>query len=209
MKILASFDDGAFEDMRLLELCVKYGLEDVTFYIPADWQEFNKREGRDPLTLEEVEIISELFKIGSHTITHPMLTRIPIDVARMEIEDSRKLLEYLLDVKVDSFCYPRGYANDELRDIVRENYKTARNTLVGNIKESPDPVWQTPTVHVGGKRRPEYENTTWLDEGIKLLEEAVRAPDSVYHIWGHSWELTREDGWHDLEKLLNEVSKAQ
>lgn len=207
--MVCSWDDGAAEDMRLYDLCIKYGIKDVTFYIPADWQEFNWSLNREPLDVIDLIKISESFKIGSHTITHPMLTRIPLSKAKTEIEDSKVFLEYLIGRHINSFCYPRGYANDEIREIVRKNYKTARNTLLTGIKPDPDPIWQGSSVHVGGKRRPEYEGTTWLKEGLKLLKEAVRTPGSVYSIFGHSWELTREDGWYDLETLLKEVSRVK
>jgi peptidoglycan/xylan/chitin deacetylase (PgdA/CDA1 family) len=209
MKIKASFDDGSKEDLRLAELMDKYGIHDVIFYIPSDWANYNILLNREPLSWDDFEDIANRFEIGSHTISHPMLTRIPFGEAVDEIIESKYHLEELAKREITSFCYPRGYANDELREVVRKNYKTARNTLVGYITESEDPIWQNTTVHAGGKRRKEYEGTTWLKEGLRLLEEAVRTEGSVYHLWGHSWELTREDGWHDLETLLGEVSKAQ
>lgn len=205
MKVLASWDDGAKEDLRLADLMAKYEIETI-FYIPSEWQTYNMREKREPLSFEDLLDLSSNFTIGSHGITHSMLTRIPEPQMEREVRDSGHSLEHLLDKEVTTFCYPRGYANDYIREVVRSHYTHARNTLVGNITMSPDPIWDTPSVHVCGVRRPEYEYTTWQKEASRLLREAINTPDSVYHMWGHSWEISRYDGWYDLEELLKEVT---
>lgn len=205
----ASFDDGAKEDLRLAELMIKYDIDDVMFYLPAEWQTHNLQLGREPLSLQDVNDLTSEFEIGSHTITHPLLTRIPLVDAEYEIVESKRILNQLLGFDVESFCYPRGYANPDIKELVRNNYESARNTLIGTLEASDDAVWESTTVHAGGKRRKEYENTTWLEEGLRLLKDAIAmsqdGKDPIYHIFGHSWELTRERGWDDLELLLKEI----
>ncbi len=204
--IKSSWDDGCIDDIRLAKLLLKYEIPAI-FYLPVDINGVAERHGYEPLRPKHLRWLASNFAIGSHTVTHPMLTRIPIELARQEIEDSKDMLQIIVDKEVDSFCYPRGYANDEIRQIVRENYNTARNTLVGNIYESEDPVWETPTVHICGKRRKEYEDTTWLQEAYRLFDEAQETEDSVYHMWGHSWEISRYDGWGQLEKLFKYITE--
>lgn len=205
MRIISSWDDGCKEDLRLAELLLRYGIQ-ATFYIPSEWQTYNLREGREPLSHHDLFYLAEHFEIGSHGVNHKLLTRIPIEEARQEIIESKHILERILDMEIDKFCYPRGYADDVLRDTVRKHYSYARNTLVGEIQESEDPVWQSTSVHVGGKRRKEYEGTNWLDEARKHFKLAQVTPGSVYHIWGHSWELTKQDAWNDLEELMKEIA---
>lgn len=210
IKIIASFDDGNKEDLRLAELMEKYGIKEVIFYIPSDWRFVNEFERREPLDESDVIELDKKFKVGSHSISHRLLTRIPIEEAKIEISESKDQLEYLLGHEIDSFCFPRGYANDQLREIVRKYYKHARNTLVGALEAPEDPIWESTTVHAGGKRRKEYEGTTWLKEAYKLLDEAIERghkEDIIYSIFGHSWELTREKGWEDLEKLLKSLNE--
>lgn len=202
----ASFDDGCQLDLKVAELMEKYGFKDVIFYIPSQWHDVNRLHGDVPLTEDEVRELSKKYKIGSHTVTHPMLTRITKGEAFNEIFNSKQQLEEMFDIEIEDFCYPRGYANDGIRDIVRKMYKTGRNTLVGNLLPSEDPIWETPTVHVSGKRRKEYESTTWLMEGRRLLQEASSSqPDTVFHIWGHSWEIDRYNDWEDFETFLSEM----
>lgn len=212
IKFVFSWDDGSAEDMRLAELMHKYDQHNVTFYIPSEWQSYNLAEGREPLKVRDVFILDDAFTIGSHTVSHPLLTRIKWDDALREICDSQAQLSALLGHEVESFCYPRGYANDEIRAIARAFYSSGRNTLVGHLTPGDDPLWQNTTVHAGGKRRKDYEGTTWLAEAYRLLDEAIergRDEDLIYHTWGHSWELTREDGWHDLEELLKRIKELQ
>lgn len=202
MRIEFSFDDGAKLDLKVVELLQKHGIKDAIFYIPSDWQSYNLREGRDPLSLEDVLEISKLYEIGSHTVTHPMLTRIPMHQVEWELRESKQALEELLGKEVKSFCYPRGYANDEIRDLAGKYYKTARNTLVGTNEPSEDPLWQSTSVHIGGKRRKEYEGTTWQHQAKRMLEEG----GTVFHAWGHSWEIERYKCWEDFENLLRMVT---
>lgn len=205
----ASFDDGDAENIRLADLMRKYEIPNVIFYIPVEWMALNAIHDREGLTFGELESLAKEFEVGSHTINHPMLTRIPLWQAEIEIKESKSQLEDMLGVKVESFCYPRGYANDEIRKIVRENYKTARNTLVGELKSPEDPVWESTTVHIGGKRRKDYEGSTWLEHGLRLLDEAMErsknGEEVVYSMFGHSWELTREKAWDDFEILLKRI----
>jgi peptidoglycan/xylan/chitin deacetylase (PgdA/CDA1 family) len=75
------------------------------------------------LTSDElIELASgDLVDIGAHTVTHPVLTRFPAEVQRVEIEQSKLSLERILNRPVHSFSYPHGSASEETSTIVR-NY---------------------------------------------------------------------------------------
>ena len=47
-------------------------------------------------------------EIGGHTIGHPILTTLPDDEARAEIDGGRRALQELIDAPVDVFAYPNG-----------------------------------------------------------------------------------------------------
>ena len=71
-------------------------------------------------------------EIGSHTLTHPWLTRLSASEAREEITASRKQLEDRFSVPIDHFCYPYGNWNESVRDLVEAaGYKTACTTQPG------------------------------------------------------------------------------
>lgn len=79
-------------------------------------------------------------QIGSHSLTHPNLRKIPPAQAREEISASRKLLEDTFGVTVEHFCYPYGAYNEAIRDLVAEaGYKTACTVKHGVSSPSESP----------------------------------------------------------------------
>lgn len=79
--------------------------------------------------------------IGSHTLTHPYLTKIPAAKAREEISASRKKLEDLFGRKIEHFCYPYGDWNEAVRELVAEaGYKTACTTDPGVNAAADSPL---------------------------------------------------------------------
>jgi len=73
------------------------------------------------LTVDELRSLpGPLFEVGSHTLTHPILTRIPAEQVRAEVSDSRTALEALLDRPVRYFAYPNGLADDMNEAVVSE-----------------------------------------------------------------------------------------
>ncbi len=139
-KIVLTFDDGFSNVLR-------YGLKPLAEnkfraiqFLVADLigktNEWEKREGetREPLmdAAQIREWLAAGHEIGSHTLTHPFLTRIPPKQAREEIFSSGKKLEDLFGVPIEHFCYPYGDWNETVRDIViAASYKTAFTTISG------------------------------------------------------------------------------
>jgi peptidoglycan/xylan/chitin deacetylase (PgdA/CDA1 family) len=77
---------------------------------------------------------------GSHTKTHPFLSRLSPDTLRTEIFGSKSLLEAKLQLAVDLFCYPYGDYDPRAIDMVREaGYRLAVTTKRGLVHEGDDP----------------------------------------------------------------------
>ena len=67
-----------------------------------------------------------LFTLGSHTVSHPLLSRLDIGSAQDEISLSKSDLERHFGVEVQTFCYPAGDLNSEIVDIVQSaGYRAA------------------------------------------------------------------------------------
>ena len=139
MKIVLSFDDGCKLDMRIAELLDKYNLPGL-FYIPVMWESYNRTKGWEGLSQQDVLDLSNRFEIGSHSITHALLTKVPSAVADYEIIQSKPMLEMAIGKKVTSFCYPRGYANEHHKALVRRIYDSGRSVIVGAVEEGDDPA---------------------------------------------------------------------
>lgn len=198
-----SWDDGCVLDQRLSEMLTKHDVQ-ATFYIPAMWESYATQKGWLAMSKHQLLDLSQKFEIGSHGVTHALLTKIPYGVASWEIEQSKKMLEDLLGKPVTKFCYPRGYATDQLRDVVRQHYSYARSTLVGSLDMQEDSTWQHTTVHAGCQRA-EYASMDWYTYAKKMLDRVRKRKFSLYHVWGHSHEIDRNGAWDALDRLLSEL----
>lgn len=73
------------------------------------------------LSVEELRSLAgPLFEIGSHTLTHPILTRIPVEDARQELVESKRALESIVNRPVRYVAYPNGLADDINNAVVTE-----------------------------------------------------------------------------------------
>lgn len=90
--------------------------------------------GSEPLLTpsELTEVVRLGFEVGSHTRTHVNLAEVSAAVAGIEINDSRHRLEDLLQISVQSFCYPYGGIGPDTVDLVRNaGYVRATSTKKG------------------------------------------------------------------------------
>jgi peptidoglycan/xylan/chitin deacetylase (PgdA/CDA1 family) len=147
-KVVISFDDGYVNVLQHgLEPLREAGLTAIQF-LPANllgkFNEWDVPEGEAPEPIMEASQVREWLSaghdIGSHTLTHPHLTRLSPAPAREEISASRRKLEDLFARPIEHFCYPFGDWNDTVRDLVQEaGYKTACTTNPGLNASSESP----------------------------------------------------------------------
>lgn len=156
--ILLTFDDG-FKDFydNAFPIIKKYNANAIVF-IPAglvgtfnqwDYEKLNVR--KKLMNWEEIKTIhKEGIEIGSHALTHPFLTKIPKEMAKTEIQDSKKILEDMLSKEITCFCYPYGDYNETIRDLVIEaGYKYAFTTKEGSLEQS-DNFYEIKRVMISG-----------------------------------------------------------
>jgi peptidoglycan/xylan/chitin deacetylase (PgdA/CDA1 family) len=60
-----------------------------------------------------------LIEVGAHTMTHPVLSALPVTKQRQEIGQSKRDLEQLLGHRVTSFAYPHGLNADYTQETVK------------------------------------------------------------------------------------------
>lgn len=145
--ILLTFDD-AFKDFykNALPIIKKYNAKAIVF-VPVnlvgtfnqwDYEKLNVKKA--VMNWDEIkDLVKEGIEIGSHTLNHPFLTKIPIAQSKLEIEDSKKILEDKLGIEVKSFCYPYGDYDEKIKELViKAGYKYAFTTKEGDLKESAD-----------------------------------------------------------------------
>lgn len=203
MKVIASVDDGSHFDLRAAELMDKYGIECI-FYIPVEYEMVNSAKYREALLPHEFLELASRYEIGSHTLSHSLLTRLEPEAARWEITRSREVLQEMTGQEINSFCYPRGYYSYQIKQWVEEaGYMSARTVQVGQLSPPEDPYLTHTTVHAGFDRK-EYGGLSWFEYGCKMFARATE--NSLYHLWFHSWEIEKNNDWQDLETLLQVVT---
>ena len=85
-----------------------------------------QHEAYDPMSWNQAQALeSDLVTVGSHTMSHPILTSLADDERRWEVKRSREVLAEKLSRSVDYFCYPNGSSNEQVVELVRQNYSAA------------------------------------------------------------------------------------
>jgi len=94
--------------------------------------ETQQLKNKNYLNWAEITIMAEdVFFFGSHTLTHANLELLSINKVRNELISSKTIIENNLkhskNNHCDIFCYPFGKSNvnDDIKKIIRENYKAA------------------------------------------------------------------------------------
>jgi peptidoglycan/xylan/chitin deacetylase (PgdA/CDA1 family) len=145
--IVLTFDDGFEKVFRhALEPLARHGFRAVQFLVADrlgalnDW-EMVEGEVAEPLmdATQVREWLAAGHEIGSHTRTHPYLTRISKAQAQEEISASKQQLEDLFGRPVKHFCYPYGDYNAGICELVAAaGYTTACTTRAGlNTRSTP------------------------------------------------------------------------
>jgi peptidoglycan/xylan/chitin deacetylase (PgdA/CDA1 family) len=216
-----STDDGHPSDMKIAELLVKNNLNG-TFFVPI-----RNQEGRDVLSLRAMREIGGRFEIASHTHDHYYLKRLTTVEAHYQIIEGKKQLEELLGKEVVGFCYPGGKYRPRHLDIVKAaGFRYARTTMNLCFDSGPNPYEMRTTFQFyphdriiylrnyvkDGKWLMRHEglrlalkSNHWIDRLYYLFEWSCRH-GTVFHLWGHSWEIDELGAWQELDQFLAYVA---
>jgi len=122
------FDDaflGLYDNIELIkELDIPIHLFVVSSYLEKE-NHINKEQ---LLLLNNLKLI----KISSHTQTHQVLNLAAEYLLKNELENSKNLLESLLNKSVDMICFPEGKFNDAVVELAEGvGYKRQYSSLPG------------------------------------------------------------------------------
>jgi peptidoglycan/xylan/chitin deacetylase (PgdA/CDA1 family) len=122
------FDDaflGLYENIELIkELDIPIHLFVVSSYL----------EKENHINKEQLILLNNLtqIKISSHTQTHQVLNLASESLLKNELENSKNLLESLLNNSVDAICFPEGKFNDAVVELAEGvGYKRQYSSLPG------------------------------------------------------------------------------
>lgn len=200
--IILTFDDG-YEDFYHLAYPVlkEQGMKAVVFVLgdrsitSSGWDADTPGMSEAPLMNDKqiLELHSNGFEIGAHTLSHPDLTATDYGECHTEIYKPKLILEALLDSEVLSFCYPYGMVNGEIKRLVEEaGYQFGCSVFSGPAEFGKDPF---------EIRRIEIQNTTSL--GGFLIRVATPY-EYLEWIW---WKAHHPNGNGRKNKLSKDSKK--
>jgi peptidoglycan/xylan/chitin deacetylase (PgdA/CDA1 family) len=146
---VVTFDDGLENiiENALPEL-KKRGIPATLFIVTdllgrnRDWEHRGGDDTRHEMvmTAEKLRALaSDSISIGSHSMTHPLMTNIPNDRLQQELRGSREKLEKMLGRRITLFSFPYGGFNEEaLIESKKAGYKRVFTALPVYAYASPD-----------------------------------------------------------------------
>lgn len=212
--ITLSFDDGAEQDKRLLELLQKYQLK-CTFNINSGRQkqgEFWRHSSGVIASFMDMSGLPELYQgheIAAHGYIHGALRDMTYGETEFELEEDIRCIEAAFGTKPVGFVYACGRYDDKTLEILRRNGihygRTCNNTFDTSIAENKNNMLEfAPTLELPCHMLGQFKEKT--DAVIdRFLEQEFEEPQILY-LWGHSWAFDVYDCWDDMEALLKKIS---
>jgi peptidoglycan/xylan/chitin deacetylase (PgdA/CDA1 family) len=150
--LVVTFDDGYASTMRAAPILASFGYPGTVFVVTdfvdsgrsLSWpgiDDLEREEGEPELAsmswADAAELTAAGWEIGSHTMTHPLLTLVDGEGLRDELEGSRKTIEGHLGA-CTSLAYPYGIADERVAKAAEEaGYEVACMLTFAHFVDEP------------------------------------------------------------------------
>ncbi len=201
MKVAQSWDDGVVDDVRLTELLRRHQAR-ATFNLNPGlfqrqrsfgWMHGDKEVWR--LGRDELSTVYAGFEIANHSLNHPNLPDLPPETLDWEIRESRRILQ-------DWFQQPVRWILLSLRRSQSggEGGGARRRPCLRPYRDEHEPVFPPADPFEFGV------SCRFVSPAFWTRYEQAKIAGGVFCFWGHSYELTSEAMWADLEDKLTRIS---
>lgn len=206
-----SYDDGVYQDLRLIEIFNRYGLKG-TFNLNSGLfgaEPGERKSGR--MTKEDVLSAYKKFghEVAIHGFTHPFLEQLSPEQVTKEILEDRKNLEELFCTIIRGGAYPMGTYSDEVVDILKKcgvkYFRTTKSTEKFDIPR--DWLRMPATCHHSNEKL--FELASRFTDDSPDLREAWRNQAWLFYVWGHSYEFDQNvenNNWERMDHFCRQVS---
>jgi hypothetical protein len=194
-----SYDDGVEQDIQLVDIMNRYRLKG-TFNLnsglyAAEGTVYQKGHVHRRMTQKQVKetFINSGQEVAVHSLTHPFLEQLPINMVVSEIIRDRENLEKQFDTIVRGMAYPFGTFNDTVVAALQACGIVYSRTTISTYDFRIPTDWMrlTATCH---HNSPELKSLS-----KRFVEEKVTRAPYLFYLWGHSYEFESNNNWEVIE----------
>ena len=188
-----SYDDGVWQDKKLIEIFDRYGIKG-TFHLNSAM--FGTAERY--LKKNEVTDVYRGHEVACHTATHPAIDRCPLPNVAQEVLADRVSLETMFGRPVRGMSYPFGSHSAAIRAML-PSLGICYSRVVGDSFsfDMPDDFLQwKATCHHNHRLMEMAERFLEKDNGVHL---------KLFYVWGHSYEFDSDHNWDMIEAFCEKV----
>ena len=198
-----SYDDGVYQDIRLIEIMKKNGLKG-TFNLNSGLISKNDAtKGSERLSAKQIK---ELYlpnghEIALHTYSHTTLIDLPEENIAYEYLKDKEILEEITGKIIRGSAYPNSKYNDKVLRVLRDcGIAYAR---CGEQTESFD----LPTDWLQIKNTARHRNPQLLElcERFIKLSPPSHMPCAMFYLMGHSYEFDDANNWDVIETFAEKI----
>ena len=198
-----SYDDGVWQDVRLVEMLNKYGLK-CTFNLNSGMMDPPYSWEADGVKIERMpsEMLPGLYaghEIACHTAHHCDLTGLGDGEISDEVRNDISALEKIAGQRVTGFAYPYGNTDKRVSFLLKMcGVSYARGVRSTHGFDMPEDLLEiSPTC-----RHKEEEIFDLAREFIALQPESPK----LFLLWGHSYEFDMQRGWERFERFCDLIA---
>lgn len=214
-----SFDDGITQDLKIMEICKKYGFTGCTFNINTglcgvnwEWvgQQFNRPDvTHQRFTEEELRSgVYDGFDVEVHTLHHPSLKQYDTAPLAMksEVQGDADNIYDITGVKPVGMAWPGGdteYTEATAHQVVANTDIRFARTITSTYSYAlPEyfMMWN-PTCSIS--------DNSVLNLAKSFLLTPCDDGDMLFYVWGHGYELDLYDNYGTLEELIKMMTEAE
>jgi len=157
-RVAITFDDGYRSQLQAASILEEFGFPATFFvvirFLNGDQAATNYWEEWDHMGWKDIQaLLGRGFEIGSHSVSHPCLTRCLHDQLQQEVKGAKTCLEDRLSQSVIGFSYPHGAYNSIVRHVVQEAGYQLGCTSVYGMNCFPWPFFELRRIEISGADR--------------------------------------------------------
>ena len=190
-----SYDDGVYQDLRLIEILKKHGIK-CTFNLNAGLLGTEPRLSKEQILSAYPE---DMFEVACHGYTHPWLDECDAANCAAEVLEDRRALEEIFGRPIQGMAYPMGTFTDETVAVLKNcGIRYCRTTVSTESFDMPKDWLRMPATC-------RHKNPRLMELADRFLEDTIYAPPRLFYVWGHSYEFDNDNNWHVIEQFAEKM----